>query len=263
MELHGTVASMGEHQLNKAPLIEAILEIKWKLKKTSENTFQDPHYKIFLGRLFDRLEKEYPSTEELPASTLPDELTPWVVHHRFRKTENGWPLVQVGPGIVTLNETTAYEWGNFLGQANSLIGKLYDSYPKPSEIVFQSIQLRYINAIEFDFVNQNAYDFLRGLKLEIDVPKNLFESDAPMNPMELVFYSAFRCVQPSRHMTLKFSSGRSNAKPALLWEIAGISADPDVPKKAEDLNTWITQVHASIERCFFKLIAGDLHKRFK
>jgi uncharacterized protein (TIGR04255 family) len=71
------------------------------------------NYKILLGLIYDRVTKEYPHHEELPAASVPDELAGHIVQHRFRKSENNWPLIQIGPGLVTLNDTNNYTWKGF------------------------------------------------------------------------------------------------------------------------------------------------------
>ena len=52
-----------------------------------------------------RLQKEYGIIQHVLPESVPVPLSMHFVRHRFRKSKDGWPLVQVGPGIVTLNET--------------------------------------------------------------------------------------------------------------------------------------------------------------
>ncbi len=104
---------MVRHSLKNKPLLEAILEIKWALSPHSENIGNgtDPHYKILLGRMFDKISDTgglYPIHEELPAARIPDEFAGHIVQHRFLVEAGGWPLIQLGPGILTLNETENY-----------------------------------------------------------------------------------------------------------------------------------------------------------
>ncbi|MBP8986104.1 MAG: TIGR04255 family protein [Syntrophobacterales bacterium] len=71
-------------ELKNKPLVEAILEIRWKLQGLPSGPQVDPHYKLLLGRLFDRMLKDYPEHEQLPTANVPDELVGHVVQHRFR-----------------------------------------------------------------------------------------------------------------------------------------------------------------------------------
>ena len=60
-------------------------------------------YKILVGRLYDHGVKDYPAHEPLPTASMPNEMLPYTVQHRFRIEDGHKPLVQVGPGIVRLN----------------------------------------------------------------------------------------------------------------------------------------------------------------
>src|SRR5438034_9047205 len=95
--------------LKNKPLVEALVEIRWQLEPGSATGLsRDPHYKFLLGKLFETVKARFPHHEELPAASVPEEMTSHVVHHRFRKTPSGWPLIQVGPGIFSVNEAVRY-----------------------------------------------------------------------------------------------------------------------------------------------------------
>jgi len=96
--------------LKNSPLIEVIFEMRWELVEIAPMQLIDPNYKLMLGQLFERLKDTYPYYEQLPASSIPDEAATYIVQHRFRKDKDKWPLVQVGPGIVTLNNVEQYSW---------------------------------------------------------------------------------------------------------------------------------------------------------
>ena len=96
--------------LQNKPLVEAIFELRWKLEERSPGIKIDPHYKILVGAMYEKVKDRYPFPEQMPTVNIPDEMAAHVVQHRFRKAENEWPLVQVGPGIVTLNDTHGYTW---------------------------------------------------------------------------------------------------------------------------------------------------------
>lgn len=112
---------MSRKDLKNKPLVEAILEIRWHLVQLTsvQGPAQmilpagDPHYRLLLARLFDRLQKDYPVHEQLPTATLPDDMLPQIVQHCFRAANDDWPLVQVGPGVFTVNDTHRYTWTDF------------------------------------------------------------------------------------------------------------------------------------------------------
>jgi len=46
-------------QLKNAPLIEALLEIRWELTKVGPDAFRDPGYRLAIGRLYDRIRDRF------------------------------------------------------------------------------------------------------------------------------------------------------------------------------------------------------------
>ncbi|WP_367363325.1 TIGR04255 family protein [Mesotoga sp.] len=48
-----------------------------------------------------------------------------------RKEQESWPLVQLGPGIITLNATEDYSWDDFSYRIDRLIENFFESYPDP------------------------------------------------------------------------------------------------------------------------------------
>lgn len=167
---------MSKKELKNKPLVEAILEIRWRLEGKAPAPQIDPHYKLLLGRLFDRMIGEYTEHEHLPSANIPDEMASHVVQHRFRVAKNSWPLIQVGPGIFTVNSTDDYKWTDFRPRVLSAINRLYDAHPKVDDLKISNIILWYIDAVDFDYNQNNSFDFLKDkLKLNILLPENLFE----------------------------------------------------------------------------------------
>src|SRR5947209_1729030 len=125
---------MPRRTLVKKPLVEAILEVRWALETKQPGTQIDPQYKLLLGRFQERVRDRYPEYEQLPAAALPDELIPYNVQHRFRRNANGWPLVQLGPGLLTVNETETYDWTTFRPLTLEAFQKLFEAYPQPERL---------------------------------------------------------------------------------------------------------------------------------
>lgn len=251
-------------ELKNKPLVEAILEVRWKLQGTSPGTKTDPHYKILLGRLFDRMIKDYPQHEQLPAARIPDEFSGHIVQHRFRVAENEWPLVQIGPGIFAVNSTDEYTWSDFRSRALSAIERLYESHPKVEDLKISNLILRYIDAVDFDHRVDNTFEFLRDkLKLNISLPNNLFDSTGVANtPRSLTWQSSFACEKPKGIVNIRFATGQKNNVPALVWETTVESAGEDLPEMPKRFENWIEAGHNITDDWFFKMIAGELERRF-
>ncbi|HUU70627.1 MAG TPA: TIGR04255 family protein [Planctomycetota bacterium] len=253
---------MREKKLKHAPLVEAIMELRWGLRSSKEGI--DPHYKVLVGRLYDRLAKGYPEHEPLPTASMPDEIVKQMVQHRFRRARQAWPLVQIGPGILTVNETREYDWEDFRTRAVEAVDKLFESHPEPADLRIESVILRYIDALEFDYTREDVLAFLKKeMKLSASLLKSLFSGTTITSvPRSFMWYSSFPCTRPAGELTLRFATGQRDGENALVWETIVQSKEqlPDMPGGFED---WITAAHQVTHDWFFKMIKGDLERRFR
>lgn len=261
------VAKRGDQmakELKHKPLIEAIMEVRWKLQGSPPAPQVDPHYKLLLGRLFDRMLKDYPEHEPLPAANVPDEFVGHVVQHRFRVAPNSWPLIQIGPGIFTVNSTDDYRWAEFRPRVSAAIGKLYDAHPKVGELRITNLILRYIDAVEFDFEADNAFEFLRDkLKLAVTLPDNFFEgTGVEKKPNGFIWQSSFKSRTPRGFINIRFATGQKGNVPALVWETTVEAAGDDLPVMPRAFEAWFDAAHQLTDDWFFKIIEGELERRF-
>ena len=245
--------------LQNKPLVEAIFELKWDLPQTI-----DPHYKIFIGRIYDQVEKDYPYYEELPTVRIPEEMIPYIVQYRFRKAEKQWPLIQIGPKIMTFNDTENYLWNDFERRVHNLIEVFYKTHPKINELTIKSVHLRYIDAIDFDY-KDNIFDFLKEkMKISLNIEKSLFdETNVKQLPNEFEFKVSFQTEKPKGLLRLRFVRGKRLEKDALIWETELLAQEEDAPKNAKELKNWLKKAHEVAHNWFFKTIEGELYRRFK
>lgn len=252
----------GKRELKNKPLVEAILELKWALQKSENEIESDPSFKIALGQLYHNVREEYPYHEELPAAKIPDGLIGHIVQHRFRCAKGNWPLIQIGPGVFSVNETSGYTWNSFEPRCIEAVKSLLDVYPA-DQPAFESLMLRYINAVEFHYESENILTFLRErLKLGASLPERLFDEKIEGNPTAVSAHTSFRCHEPKGTATLKVATGTRNKSPALLWEILVHSGPNDVPDMPQGLEKWLRGAHALAHNWFFALIEGELEENF-
>ena len=254
---------MASRDLKNKPLVEVILEVRWALEKKPPDLLVDPHYRLLLSRLFDQLSTDYPEPEELPAASMPDEMTGYMVKHRFRCAADDWPLVQIGPGIMTVNDTHKYTWNDFRKRSVAAVKKLFEAHPKPDQLEVQSLLLRYIDAVDMDSSEEDVFAFLRNkLKVTVGLPESLFDkTGVHREARRLVWESSFKTITPEGAIKIRFVSGQHHGKPALIWETLVLSEEalPTLPDGFED---WIGAAHGVTEDWFFKLIKGELETRF-
>jgi uncharacterized protein (TIGR04255 family) len=250
--------------LKNKPLVEALLEVRWKLRGEPDGQQIDPHYKLLLGRFFDRISDRYPEHEQLPTASIPDELVGHVVQHRFRAGPKQWPLVQLGPGIFTFNSTADYTWEAFHPRVVDAVATLFESHPKREELRVTDLILRYIDAVDFDHESESAFTFLRDmLKVDLKLPDSLFDgTNVAERPLSLSWQTSFRCHAPKGAVAIKLGLGQKDGNRALLWDTSIQATGVDVPALPEGFTEWIEAAHGVTSDWFFKLIDGELERRF-
>jgi uncharacterized protein (TIGR04255 family) len=161
--------------LDKKPLAEAIFELRWALQPTpfvqtsgqsiaqtgSAPPLSDPGFKILVGVFYNSVSKLYPYSQDLPVAQIPENLTPYVVRHQFRASPGGWPVIQLGPGVLTVNDTKGYSWKDFRDRLLYALDKLYACYPRTIALLKPTVAIfRYVNAIPFDYNRSSITAFL-------------------------------------------------------------------------------------------------------
>lgn len=258
---------MTAKKLKNAPLIEAIFELRWELSKKPDGRQFDPHHKILLGIIYEKVKDDYPFHEQLPSADVPEGFANYIVQHRFRTDKDGWPLIQLGPGIITLNDTGRYSWTDFKERIEKVLKVLFDADPKFIEIIPDRLILRYVNAIEFDFGKNKVLDFLKKeMKLNFNIDNKLFKAtNVDDQPSSFNLISSFPSLQPKGEIQLKFSRGKKKngeVKDALGWDMIVQSTGVDVPKDESGILKWIDSAHDLVECWFFGIVDGDLRKSF-
>ena len=256
------------HPLENKPLVEAIFELRWALEAQQPGIALDPGFRIFLGRYYGRVRAEYPAVVDLPSSTVPEEITPHQVRHQFRKAKDDWPVTQIGPGIMTVNETSGYLWDTFQPKLLHAIDAVYASYPQ--EIAaFRPLSgaLKYVDAIEYDPAGSNTHllTFLRShLHTNIEIEPLLFDDPGQReSPISLNLTVAYPLSKPSGIVQLMVAIGRREGRPSIIIETTVQSRKDAVPQQAHDWQQWLLDAHAVSDRWFFALVRGPLLGEFE
>ncbi len=249
--------------MNK-PLVEAIFELRWAGTPQAPGIHHDPHYRLLVGRLHERVCGSYPCHEQLPTAALPDELVGYMVQHRFRAGEDQWPLLQVGPGIMTLNDTANYTWEDFRTRAADAVGSLIEAHPQPDALRVVALTLRYIDAVRLDYVADDVLAFLRQMmRVTVSLPPTLLaDPTIGRAPEHLQLETRYRSGRPPGSAALRFTTGQRDGQPSLIWESVVQSTDADVPEITGGFADWLEAAHDLTDDWFFKLIEGDLERRF-
>ena len=258
------------HPLPKKPLVEAIFELRWALQQQEQQPNQagiDPGFQILLGRFYDKVSADFPESENLEMAIFPEMMTPYLVRNRFRKTKNGWPLVQLGTGILSVNDTESYDWSTFKPMLHKAVEILLETYPRNiAPLIFSQVTLRYVDAIPLNALdgNKRFLEFLKDyLHTNISIDPLLFDNPSLAGaPSALTLRLNYPLQKPHGVGVIAFSSGMKQNVPSIIWENMVISPQQQVPQTLAAFDSWIDEAHAITDRWFFGLSRGKLLETF-
>jgi uncharacterized protein (TIGR04255 family) len=247
------------------PMIEAIFELRWELETDAQTgRMRDPSYPMMYGRLYERLKKDFPHIEDLPSVQAHPEATPFVPRHRMRKEKNGYPLMQVGPGILTFNEVKGYSWKAFSSMVLRLVESIVELFPEGGALNFTKSELRYVNGIRFDLARENPLAFLaEKLHMKVELDSDLFAQNAlHERPNAVGLNVSYALEKPMGHLALSAHLGQFEGKPAFIQQTSIQSVGELAPNEAETFSLWLEESHQVAESCFQALCKGALMEKF-
>ena len=239
-------------QLPNAPLIEVVFELRWKVSTDQDFT----KYQFLHGDLYSQLKEEYPFQELLTPIEFPPQVMLNNPVHRFRKAESGYPLFQVGPGVLTLNTVDlVYFWDEFFGRSGQLIETFFLTYKSLRGEQFTP-KLLYYDFFKFAPEEGDVLKFLsENLKLEIS--HQLPETHD--NPQTINFSITYPNMLGS--FLFSIGSGTAPGKGKGLIMQTSVTGKSFGPNPSEIL-TWLDEAHKFCSRTFIGITKGKLLDSF-
>jgi uncharacterized protein (TIGR04255 family) len=237
-------------KLPKAPLVEVVIELRWKI--TSKEELAGVQY--LYGDLYNELKKKYPFRESILPVEVPMEMTMNQPVHRFRAKKGGYPLLQVGPGIITLNTIDAeYYWNTFFKDAKELIQTFFNIHPINNTI---APAILYIDFFPFDFHENNVHEFINQ-KFNVTFGQSFFETEK----LPTDFNMGFAYNIDLGDLRVNFQKGKNNGTEGILLQtrING----KQVALNYENINNWLNEAHELSSNLFKQLTKGGLYESFK
>lgn len=248
------------------PVIEAIFELRWEIENDQQNgRMRDPSYPMMYGRLYERLKKDFPVIEDLPSVQAHPETTPFVPRHRMRKERNGYPLIQVGPGIITVNDAKGYCWTNFRALILRLVESVADLYPATNQpLNFIKSEIRYVNGIRFDIARENPLSFLaEKLHMKVELDPELFElNKLNERPNAVGLNLSYALEKPMGNLAISANLGQFEGKPAFIQQTLIQSFGELTPSDVAGFTPWLDEAHNVAENCFQVFCKGALMEKF-
>ena len=264
-------------KIGSSPLCEAWLEIRWRLQPSPmPGQLQDPDFPFALGVFYNKIKERYPHRQDLDASRAPVFILPFIVRHQFWAGETRWPVLELGPGVASVNFTEPYSWELFKREALFLRSKLVDAFGgtmQPTE----SIALRYLNAEPFDFARENPLAFLKAnLNTVVELPSRIPNgfTSRPF-PSNLNIQVSYDLIEPRGTANITLTTGSrdipSRAGPpksptnVLMWQLEVISEGENAPPISDEapFASWLNSAHLAAHEWFFSFVEGKLLTKYK
>lgn len=248
--------------LKNKPLVESILEIRWDLRAQGAGMPVDDLYDVMVGLLLSKLSDILPHHVRLPMAMVGVNM-PYQVQHQYRKTLDGWPLMQLGPGILTVNETEGYEKENFLALCSRITSTLFDFWQHNGRSpALSHVAIRYIDA---DENSGPVLGFLKKLGVNVAFENRLFNADVfpDTAPIDFQLSSTFRSTQPVGVFGFSAGIGQKHGQPAVVWESQLAAGGPECAAFIENPGGWLKQANQACHDVFFAMINGELEERYK
>lgn len=250
-----------------APLVEVIAELRWHLLpiESMPGAEIDPIYDRALPKVRDALAgMGLKHVDQLVPEHVPQEMIAGLPAFRFRPAANRWPLVQLGPGVMTVNVTPPYEgWGEFAVTLEGAIRAVDATFSFGEQFSrIKSLELRYLDAFTAKHGLGDHIEFIRDdLSLTIQPPDALIgalkEPDANVYPgVNLQFPVRGR---PYDQMLLSASRGARDGREALIYDLRVRHHTPEhVLERGEDVIKWMHDAHRILNIAFERTISDRL-----
>ncbi len=254
--------------LANKPLVEVVFELRWDVQLQGNGTMKrDPLTNLLFARLYEPLTARYPDYEELEASLVPDELAVDTVQHRFKAEHaeaDAIGMVQFGPGVVTLNVTSAYTWEAFRSELAMLTDDFLKAFPTDEYERFNSMALRYIDDVPAEEYLDRPLAFMReNMGCEIRLRDSLFGEGVGEEAHHVDLRLAFPTHDGGELEWRAVTARRSrDGTPVVAWFT---SVRTGITGKVDSLTVmdWADSAHDLQVHWFEQLTAGDLYRSFQ
>lgn len=243
---------MSRAKLKNAPLKEVIFELFWDMTPSAVGAMPtDSQYDLALGSFADKIKAHFPTRKR----TMPEGIKIYPKpEYQFWKGELIWPVIQLGPGMLAVNDTDKnYSWDkNFKSNIQLAIQTLSESYEEQPK--FNRIKLQYINAIELPELD--AEKFIKEKLLTSVVRKNTI----PGTTKGLQILQLFE-QEDGAILTINIQTGLNSLTKltSVVWTLTVESMQPMDDRKIDE---WLDRAHNLTSNTFVSMLEPSFYASF-
>lgn len=247
-------------KLPKAPLQEAIFEVRWELDIDSTNNQQlDLGFSLAQGKLLEIVKAEFPVYKRRIPHGLPDQMFQYQPINQYWYKGETWPVLQLGPGIFSVNDTDKnYDWPKtyspLIKRALDWVFKAYDG-----KLRISSASLRYIDSVmpkDYGFEGRWQEFIQQHFKFSF---VNDFDPGGSITGIQIDQFFSLKDGS-SLHIAMNSGKYRKTEEEALIWQTAVIK---QARFDRQSLLSWIEDAHSVTSDLFRKMTKQNLYDSFK
>lgn len=263
---------MEDYLYDSPPLIEVIAEIRWSFVPLASipDGGVDPHFDKFQAAFTENAaKKDYSHIDVIVPTEIPKEFFAGKPVLRVRRGSDKWPLLQIGPGLLTVNLVPPYQgWAEFKRELHEALELLFLSYPDSNiTLKMDRIHLRYLDAFTTNhglgkYFGRFVHD---GLRVGVNVPKEMADHvegdliDSISTSAQLTF-----SVKDMENTSgeIKFSPGTKgqDKERALISEFQIVKSLQNKIVSAREIESWFDEAHLRL-RDWFEVMISDTTRR--
>lgn len=247
-------------KLPKAPLQEAIFEIRWELDvDPSNNQPLDLGFSLAQGKLQEIVKDEFPVYKRRVPHGLPDHIFQFQPINQYWRKDETWPVLQLGPGIFSINDTDKnYDWNrNYFPLIQRGLEWVLKAYDK--KLPINSASLRYIDSVmpkNYGYEGKLQEFIQQHFKFSF---VNDFEPGGSVRDIQ--FDQFFQLTDGSSlHIAMTSGKYRKTEEEALIWQTAVIKQDNF---EIASLLNWVEKSHTITSDLFRRMTKQDFYDSFK
>lgn len=241
-------------KLPNSPLQEVVFELLWELETSEDGMPTDTNYELSLGIFAEKIKPMFPHRVKKGIETIPGIQISFYPYpkYQFWKAPSIWPVVQIGPGILVVNDVEKnYTWKNFKTHINSALNALDTAYENQLRIM--AVRLKYIDA--FDIGSKDTLSFINE-HFNLSVNNDFGSGQLPQS---------INIVQRFNQGEIGFldmsvsSAMKAPGVPSILWQSV-LSKENSILR--QDLSIWLEDAHTILSNHFKKLVKPHFYASF-
>lgn len=243
-------------RLSKAPLQEVIFELRWELQvDENTNNMMDKGFDLALGAFGRIIKEQFPEVEKKIPPDIPVQVLQYQPIYQFWSQGHSWPVIQLGPGIMTVNETDEnYDWDKkYFPIVISAIKWLNEAYD--SKINFKVASLKYIDSIminDYDFNDWNSF-------INENLTFNFHNEFDNSKRLKKFSFSQVFDIENDSNLHVTISNGTKKNQEVLIWQSAVTSTNE---QSFSNLTEWINFAHRGTSELFKNITKKDFFESF-